>query len=453
MLKRILIGHLDKWINQKSRKPLVLRGARQVGKTTLVRLFCEQKNLKLIEVNLEFDFELRNSFSKMNPESIIKDIELHKKVKFENNCLLFIDEIQMVPEALQSLRYFFEKKPELPVIAAGSLLEFILAEHNFSMPVGRVEYLFVNPLSFEEYLIAKNHNELVEEYQKFHFRKEISELYHKKFLENYFEYLIIGGMPEAVNTFLQTQDFESVKAVHRTIVLNYQNDFSKYSGRIPTNRLEKIFSFIPTHIGKKLKYSQIDPEEQAKSLKPAIELLEKAGVIKRVFHSDCSGIPIVMGVNEKIFKTIFLDIGLVNYYLKLFYQDMIKLYQESKNEMVLLHKGLVSEQFVGQQFVATQSQEPSELFYWIREGKAQNAEVDYVIQKGIEIIPVEVKFGKNGSIKSLLQFIAEKKPSRAIKISLSLPNIEVRNCENHKFKLIHLPIYFSQRINELLEEI
>jgi predicted AAA+ superfamily ATPase len=449
MLYRESLQHLKNWFKQSPRKPLILRGARQVGKTTLVRMFCEQQGFALVEINLESDLEIRSTFQKMDPNSTIRDIELYKNIKFKKNTVLFIDEIQAVPEAIQGLRYFYEKSPELAVVCAGSLLEFTLSEHSFSMPVGRVEYLFIHPMKFSEFLHAKNEKLLLKSFQDFEFGKRISELYHERFLEAYYEYLIVGGMPEAVAEFSRSKNLKRVKAIHRTISLNYQNDFSKYAKRIPLSRLEKIFNYVPSHIGQKARYSQMDSEEQSKSLRLALVLLEKACVLQKIYQSDASGIPLKMGMNENIFKLLFLDVGLVSYDLKLEYQDILEIYKSNKTDLTLLHKGLISEQFVGQQLISSQGEEKLELYYWLREGKSQNAEVDYLIQKGLHIVPIEVKFGKTGSIRSLLQFVKERKPKFGIKFTTQAPRIDDQKYKDLNFILISLPVYLAERVFDL----
>lgn len=192
------------------------------------------------------------------------------------------------------------------------------------------------------------------------------------------------------------------------------------------------------------------PDEQAKSLKLALNLLEKASVIHKIQHSDASGLPLKMGISENVFKLLFLDVGLVNYDLKLDYESILDIYQSQTTAIKLLHKGLISEQFVGQQLLAFDHYEDSELFYWLREGKSQNAEVDFLIQARLEIIPVEVKFGKSENIKSLFQFIKEKGPKKAIKFHSEMPSIEIKNYENISFELIRLPLYFAERLHDLV---
>lgn len=445
-LPRAAITHLQKWWKGQNRKPLVLRGARQVGKTTLIRQFCESHQIRLIEINLELDFELRQSFLQMDPDKILRDIEFAKNTSIDSSCLLFIDEIQMVPEALQGLRYFYEKKPNLAVVGAGSLLDFTLSDHNFSMPVGRVEYLFVRPMSFHEYLMAHQQDKLLQALLSFQWGEEFSSIAHQKLTEFYFDYLIVGGMPEAVERFCQTKNLDDVRGVHRTIILNYQNDFSKYSQRTPLERLEKVFHFIPTHIGQKIKYSEIDSELQSKSLRAALELLEKASVIRRIYHSDASGIPLTLGKSEKIFKVLFLDIGLVNYFLNFSYKEILSVYQNSSQDVHLLHKGLISEQFVGQELLSMDPFENRDLYYWLRDGRQNKAEVDYILQRGLSILPIEVKFGKTGSIRSLLQFVKEKKSVQAVKLTLSPPEKELRKQDDVEFSLFSIPLYMASRL-------
>lgn len=451
MLFRDALTDLEQWHSQTPRKPLILRGARQVGKTTLVRLFCERQDLHLVEVNLESDFEIRSAFKSMDPEAILRDIELLKKTRINKKSLLFIDEIQACPEAIQALRYFYEKKVDLPVVAAGSLLEFILSEHTFSMPVGRVEYFFVHPMKFGEFLRAQGETPLIKAFQTYKIGHSISDLFHERLLKVYYEYLLVGGMPEAVSVFVKTKNLTKVKAVHRTIMLNYQSDFAKYAKRIPVARLEKVFSFTPAHIGQKARFSEMDPDEQAKSLRLALDLLEKAGVIYRIYHSNASGIPLKIGIHEGVFKLLFVDIGLVSYDLGLAYEDVLEIYNSTKGHLNLLHKGLITEQFVGQQLLATHTLDRLDLFYWLRERRAQNAEVDFLIQKGLHIIPIEVKFGKTGSIKSLIQFVKEKKARLGIKFTTQPPHVEESKYEDLNFRLLRLPVYLAERIFDIIE--
>jgi hypothetical protein len=448
-LERSELAHLTSWFQRSNRKPLMLRGARQIGKTSIVRMLCSKLNLNLIEVNLEFEEKLRSTFLQMDPSKIIRDIEHHFQCEFNSNTLLFIDEIQAVPEAIQGLRYFYEKKPGLAVIAAGSLLEFVLSDHGFSMPVGRVEMFYMGPLKFSDYILARKKKSLHKLFLNYKLEDEMTTLEHQSLLELFFEYINVGGMPEAVHEFVQSNSFSSVRRIQKNIIQTYRDDFGKYSKKVPLERIDRIFQFSAVNLARKVKYSEIDPNEQSKSLILAIELLEKAGIIHRVFHSNASGIPLSLGKNGKIFKFLFMDVGLVSSFLNLDSIEIQKIYFNPPTDPILLHKGMMSEQFVGQLLHYRTHIEKTELFYWLRDESTQKAEVDFVIENGLSIIPVEVKGGKTGTIKSLIQFVKDHKSKSAIKLTTKPPNISVKAVDQANVTLVELPLYFAERIHEL----
>lgn len=457
MLYRKHLHDLRLWHLGPKRKPLVLRGARQVGKTTLIREMCRELDLHLIEINLESDTALRSTFTLFDPNEIMERVAALKRETFSSKSVLFIDEIQVVPEALQCLRYFFEKRPDVAVVAAGSLLEFAITAHHFSMPVGRVQYMFIGPLQFSEFLRALNELPLLEVYMNFELNDPDAlsrwrdSTYHNRLMSFFFDFLHIGGMPEAVFDFCKNRDFEAAKRAQRAIVLNYRNDFPKYSKQRPSPiRLEKVFDYVPSHVGQKVKYSEIASDEQSRELKVAIDLLVKSNVIFKVTHTQASGLPLKMGEKESIFKLLFLDTGLVSYILKLDPVSLKNLYLQPNETINLLYRGLISEQFVGQHLLYTDYFEPPELHYWLRDGATNKAEVDYLLQIGTRIIPIEVKAGRTGSIKSLIQFIKEKDSKIAVKMGSKNPSIQNREFAQHKFSLVELPLYFSERLYELL---
>lgn len=449
-LHRAELLSLKSWLNRAGRKPLLLRGARQVGKTSLVRMFCDALKLNLIEVNLEFEEKLRVSFLQMDPNKIISDIEHHFQCEFNSNTLLFIDEIQTVPEAIQGLRYFYEKKPDLPVIAAGSLLEFVLSDHKFSMPVGRVEMFFMGPLKFSDYIIARNKKSLHKLFLNYKLSDQLTDLEHNSLLDLFLEYLSVGGMPEAVREFVQSNSFHSVRRIQKNIIQTYRDDFGKYAKRVPLERIDRVFQFCALNLARKVKYSEINPNEQSKSLILAIELLEKAGILHRVFHTQASGIPLSMAKNEKIFKFLFMDVGLASSMLNVDSKEIQKIYLNPPTEPILLHKGMMSEQFVGQQLLFHTGEEKIDLYYWLRDESTQKAEVDFVIEKGLSIVPIEVKAGKTGSIKSLIQFIKDHNSKTAIKLTIQPPKVTKKSITDIETNLIELPLYLAERIYELL---
>ncbi|MBC8185377.1 ATP-binding protein [candidate division KSB1 bacterium] len=454
-MKRYAETKLKKWLENPYRKPLIIRGARQVGKSTLVRNFARDNNLNLIEVNLEKHPELDNIFKTLNIQNIIREIEgLTGKNSTAANSLLFLDEIQATPRALQSLRYFYEESPQLPIIAAGSLLEFVLSKHNFSMPVGRIEYLHLGPMTFEEFLIEQD-TKLLDYIYNFDITTPIPQTVHLRLLEKQREFLFVGGMPEAILRYIQTNRLNEAINVHQSIVETYKDDFSKYVRQNHLTRLHRVFNYVPSAVGEKVKYSNISRDEKARELKTSVDLLTKAGLITPVYHSGCSGIPLNAQADLSKFKLLFLDVGLMNRVCGL---DWLAI--NSMDERKLVNEGSIAEQFVGQHLLYLDNgQEAPKLFYWLREQKTSNAEVDYVISRGNIILPVEVKAGKSGSLKSVFQFVNDKKTQIAIRFDLNLPstqNINHRIQQNKKSEnvtvtLISLPLYMVGQLNRLID--
>jgi len=453
MINRLALSDLLKWFKGNNRKPLILRGARQVGKSTLVQTFANKMGLDLIEVNLELDTSLASSFLQMNPELILRDILSITRKTLKEKSILFIDEIQKSPEAIQALRYFYEKYETLPVIAAGSLLDFALTESNFSMPVGRVEFYYLGPLRFSEFLEALSENQLLDYLNTWNWNEEgYSNAIHERLLERYYEFLITGGLPEAVWVYANSSDFEAVRKVHRSIILTYKSDFSKYRNKVPTERIERVFDYTAVHVGQKVKYSQMSQNEQAAQIRQVIGLLHKAQLLLPIVHTNASGLPLKSGENEKVYKLLFLDIGIMSYMMNLDYTTCKKLFTVKGDDLILLHKGMLAEQFVGQHLSYVNPLEPPHLNYWLRDGAKNKAEVDFLIQKGLHRIPIEVKGGKSNAVKSLIQFAKEKNIDFAIKFSINPPKIIDKKIQELNLKVYQLPIYFAERLTDLIDE-
>ena len=455
MMKRIAECHLKSWLKNRYRKPLVIRGARQVGKSTLVRKFAENNDLILNEINLEQHLELNDIFKTLDSGIILKELEglLGKKI-IRPDSILFLDEIQATPYALQALRYFYEELPEIPVVAAGSLLEFVLSHHSFSMPVGRINYLHLGPMTFEEYL-AEIDGGLLKTITEFDFADSIPMTAHKKLLDRQREFLMIGGMPEAILGYLRSGQFSDIIPVQRSIISTYLDDFSKYASRKALLRLQKVFNFIPRAVGKKIKYSNISREEASRELRTAIELLSKARIISQVFHSHCSGLPLQAEIDALTYKALFLDIGLMNRVCGL---DWLAISALDNRQMV--NEGAMAEQFIGQHLLYFRGlSEPPELCYWLRQKKSANAEVDYVISQADLITPVEVKAGKSGTLKSLLQFVYNKNAKLGVRFDLNLPSIQnidhslrqANSTTQVKYRLISLPLYMVGQLPRILD--
>jgi len=457
-MKRIAEDRLIKWIGSDYRKPIVIRGARQVGKSTLVQQFARHQGLTLHEVNLERHRSLAPVFATHDTDRILKEIQFICKkgpVKGEAD-LLFLDEIQTVPEAIQTLRYFMEDQPHIPVIAAGSLLELALSQRNFSMPVGRIEYLFMEPMSFEEILTAMEEDALLGLLKTWHPDEPFPASAHDRLLTIQRNCLLVGGMPEAVLRFIETQDMEQVAEAHASLVETYRDDFSKYATQSELLRLHKVFDFVPHGIGKKFKFTRVDPNEPSRNLSKALDLLTKAGVVRKAHHTDASGIPLGATVNRRIFKPFFLDYGLANSMCGI---NWITMEEMQKREFI--NEGKMTEQFIAQHICLLGKMNKSPvLTYWLREGRSTNAEVDFVIQCNGRIVPVEVKAGKSGSLKSLLQFMSLKNCDLAVRFDLNGPSIlsvehsivQKKGSVRVEFDLLSLPLYMAEQLPRIISE-
>ena len=429
-----------------------------MGKTSAVRAFAEARGLVLCEINLEKHLQLDKVFRTYDLRKINLEIEAITGVNpNREGHLLFLDEIQATPHALAALRYYFEEHPELPVIATGSLLEFTLSQANFSMPVGRVIYYHLFPLSFREFLQAIA-PDLLKYLDRIGPGDEIPASAHRRLLEKQREYLFVGGMPEAVSVYRESGSLTEVSEVHRSIVDTYRDDFHKYAAQKDLLRLQKIFSRIPQQLTQKTKYSHYDPEARANEVKGVIDLLTKARVCFPVVRSHCNGVPLSAEADEKSFKLLFLDVGLANHLLGATWSSI-----QNRSVAELINEGGLAEQFIGQHLLnLEQGRQIPQLHYWLREGKANNAEIDYVIASADRIYPIKVKAGKSGSLKSLHQFLSKKDRQIGIRFDLNPPSLQeleasIRVSGSHKqtgsvnYRLLSLPLYAVEEVNRICE--
>lgn len=445
--------YLLKWKNRKKHKPLVIRGARQVGKSYLVSMFAAGNFPDFIEVNFEKHPEMTSLFQGDVERSIrLLELKFNRKIDFKNT-LIFLDEIQAAPEVFAKLRYFYEDIPNLHIIAAGSLLEFLLEKHTFSMPVGRIEYLHLGPMTFEEFLVANGNSMLVDFIHDFSFQEDVPDSVHADLCALYKTYLIVGGMPEAVSAFVNTKSYHEVEVIKESILQTYEDDFNKYGLRVDSQRLLNVFNKLPHLVGQKFKYVNVDKNDRAKNIADALHLLELAKIVFSVKHSACNGIPLGAQVNDKKFKVLFLDIGLMTSACGLNMLDI-----ETTENIMMVNSGGLCEQFVGQHLLyMNEYYKKPDLYYWVREKKSSSAEVDYVISQGTVIIPVEVKAGKTGRLKSLHQFIKEKGADLAFRINLDKPSIleessTVYGGEIIKYRLISIPFYLVGQMRRLAQK-
>lgn len=459
---RLALESLSAWLARTPRKPLVIRGARQVGKSTLVASFAESRGLVLNAVNLEKHPELDRAFRTLDLQRILRELDaVIGRNPLASGGILFLDELQAAPSALPALRYFQEELPDLPVLAAGSLLDFALGEAKFPMPVGRIEYRFLHPMNFEEFLAALGKDRLAEHLRRFSALapESLPEAAHRELVDAQRLYLFTGGMPEAVSAYRQKMQSADAARVQRSILDTYRDDFAKYATRAELARLQWIFDKLPLWVGRKVKYAALSREAPARELKAAIRLLAKARVLSLVHHTDCRGLPLAAQADPDTYKLVFLDVGLMNRLLGLDWQAISVL-----DERRLINEGPLAEQFVATELLAAWSnsgEEDVRLFYWLREGRTANAEVDYVVSRGHWIVPVEVKAGKAGALRSVHQFVAERGGKVAVRFDLGLPSLHpvetIVNREGRRqpvaYRLLSLPLYLAGQLPRLLDEL
>jgi uncharacterized protein len=450
-MKRKEEAYLTEWYKSSHRKPLIIRGARQVGKSTLVRLFCQENGLQLIELNFEQSHTLRSMFASNEPIKIIQSLEIlyNQRIDLEK-AVLFLDEIQANPAAILSLRYFFEHIPQLAVIAAGSLLEFALEQYELSMPVGRIEYLFMGPMTFEEFLDAMGADQLLTYLRTYTLEDEIPQAIHEKALEYLRTYHLLGGMPEVIKIFKETGSLHQADRIKYSILNTYRDDFAKYKSRMELSKLQEVFDKLGTTVGKKIKYVEVLPQERSAVTDRILTLFVYARILYRAYRCSANSLPLKAEINRKISKGVLLDIGL---YLALCGLSIADLSQDK--ELFFSNKGELAEQFIGQHLLYGQpSYMNPELYYWCREKAQSSAEVDFVIQQGNAILPIEVKSGKTGTLRSLHLFMELKQLPLALRFSTNTPAVETVTSSlphsNFRYTLITLPLYLVGQTRRLV---
>jgi len=405
-MKRELEKVLLAWKEDPTKKPILLKGARQVGKSYLVQKIGKSFQ-RYAEVNFDFQKDILSIFKPdFDPVRITRDLSIATgKRIIPGETLLFLDEIQECPDAIRSLRYFYEKMPELHVIAAGSLLDFTLQD--IGLPVGRIQPLYLYPVSFVEFLQAEEEDLLLEALSEHNTAIELPEFIHQRLFRLYGEYMAIGGMPEAVEKWLETSEIKKCRRIHSSLIETYRQDFSKYAAGFQVKYVESIYSAIARMSGRKFVYSSVNPGYRSRELRPALELLSRAGVVHMITHSSSSGIPLSSDVNPLLFKVILSDIALMQTMLR--YNSGLWILNP---ENAARDFGSMAEAFVGQELLAYSSPyQNSELVYWAREKRGSSAEVDYVAELDGNVVPIEVKAGKSSHLKSLQLFLQEKKIS------------------------------------------
>jgi len=382
---------LVRWKTAPRRKPLIVRGARQVGKTWLVEHFAAGQFDALVKIDLEKRRDLHVHFGdNLDPKAIVRHLELDSGTRIlPGKSLLFLDEIQACPRAIMALRYFYEQLPELHVVAAGSLMEFALGE--ISVPVGRVQYLHLYPMTFREYLLGVG-NEVAAEYAIRH-PSEVDEGVQRQLLTELRAYFFVGGMPESVKAYRDSGSMLEAFKVQSEILGSYREDFAKYTPRVNRACLDAVLLNVARQVGEQIKYTRLDDNHTGPTNSRAFDVLRRARVVHKIASCDPSGLPFGASASDRRFKAAMLDIGL----LQCLCQIPVDL-ELRQDDLLAMYRGKLAEQFVAQELIACHS---SELFYWAREARGSNAEVDYLVVRDGRIVPVEVKSGAGGSLRSL----------------------------------------------------
>lgn len=412
--KRNIDDKLLEWKESPRRKPLLIRGARQVGKSTAVRHLGKRFKY-FVEVNLESQPSIRQLFT--------KDIDVHRTCEaisatlgipvVAGKTLLFIDEIQVSQEAIMSLRYFKEDYPELHVIAAGSLLEFTLEELP-SFGVGRIRSLYMYPFSFDEFLLAQGLDTTADFKHKATSLSPLPEAVHNKLVEQLKTFYLVGGMPAAITEWIESKSYIECTRVHNDILDTYQDDFSKYKSRVSPALLRQVLRSVALQAGCKFVFRQVADDIHSSVIKEALHLLTLAGLIKPVTHSDGNGVPLGAEENCNYTKYLFLDLGLMQTMLGTPAANVLL-----SSDVDFVNKGAASEMFAGLELVKNHDCfQKAEMYYWQNLSRGTNAEIDYLVVKDGIVVPIEVKASTRGSMQSLWLFMRKKGLHRAIRTSL-----------------------------------
>lgn len=427
-MRRLIEDKLLNWKNAKRRKPLILRGARQIGKTWIIKEFGKTQYKNIVTIDFEKERELHGLFEKsLDPLTIKQSIEIIKKIKIvPEETLLFFDEIQTCPMAITALRYFYEEMNEIHVIAAGSLLEFALSEISF--PVGRVQFLNMYPMTFSEYLMATENETAMEIINSA--PENIPDEIHDSILKELRTYFFIGGMPESIKAFIESGSIADSFDVHRELITTFQDDFAKYAPYADKHCLNDVFRSVAKNVGNQIKYTHLSESFSSPTIKKAFETLLNAKIITKVPSLSRITPPLNLNISLKKFKALLLDIGFWQHLSGI--SDYLEL---TKADLSNIYKGALAEQFVGQELMHVND---GEICYWARAKKGSSAEIDYLITIDGKPYPIEVKSGKAGSLKSM-HMILEKYPDCPWGIVLSSRPFEILKEQ----KLIFMPLYYS----------
>lgn len=454
-MKRQASDRLDAWLADPNRRPLVVRGARQVGKTWLVRDLAARSGRDLVELNFERDPGHRHHFRSNDPRETLGELSLalNRRISAERS-LLFLDEIQAAGDILAKLRWFYEELPELPVVAAGSLLEFTLADHSFSMPVGRIAFRHVEPLSFPEYLEAHGESRLLEALSGWRPGVDLSPAAHGRATERLRRYAMVGGLPAVVAADVRGEEPGECRELQREILATYRADFAKYSGRMDRHLLDATLDSVAASIGRKFVYARVGEGVRGHQAKRALELLAAARLCHIVRSTAATGLPLAAEARGRSRKAVLGDVGLLHALLRTPAAQSFPDWDSLCDGL----RGQVADQLGAQQlrFLDSGVGDGPELFYWHREG-GRPGEVDYLVQLQGRVVPVELKAGAAGSLKSLHQFVFDRSLDLAVRCDTNLPSVmdlDLRTTlgDRVSYRLLSLPLYLLWNLDTILQE-
>lgn len=419
--ERIIDRYLSEWATRPIHKPILLRGARQVGKSTAVRHLGESFKY-YVEINLEKQSNYIDLFKKdLDVTRIVPQMAAMCGTPIvPNETLLFIDEIQESQEAIMALRYFKEDMPNLHVIAAGSLLEFVLDEIP-TFGVGRIHSMYMFPMTFDEFLLANGEQLLLDARGQANIDAPLPAPLHEKLIGLMRTFMLVGGMPESVVKWVQTHDFLQCQEVQDDIIIGYEADFPKYKKKVDPQLLIATMKSAATQATKKFVYSRVPGEYKTAEVKKALDLLIKAGVLVPVTHSSGNGLPLGDEADESIRKILLLDTGLMLRLLNMTMGDTSAITAQilTATATDLVNKGPMAEMLAGLELLHYLTPNlHHDLYYWVRQAKNSTAEIDYLLSRDMKVLPFEVKAGVQGGMKSLWDFMREKKLDQAVRCSL-----------------------------------
>lgn len=444
MFNRNIIIYLEKWKTKANRKPLVLRGARQVGKTYAVKIFAERNFDDLVYINLDKaeDYELFKNINSLSDFEKTVKIVLKKNI-IPGATLVFIDEIQNAPNLIELLRFFYEECPGIHVISAGSLLEVIIEKGGFSMPVGRVEYAYMHPLTFFEFLEAVGEKELLEYLKNLPLEKPAMSGIHERALKLFYDYALIGGMPEIVSMHIKKSSQENFNIIYSSLLTAYAEDIYKYAASADVKYIRHVLDQAPYFAGERITYQKFGGSNfRSREMSEAFAVLEKAMIVRQIEATESRELPLI-AKKKRAKKLLYLDSGFVNF------KNNIQSEYLKINDLADIYRGKAAEQIVGQNLIAAGAHMALPMYYWAKEKPGGSAEVDFCIPCQGSILGIEVKSGHSARLRSLFSFAENVRGSKLARVYSGPLAKEQISIGGKNYSLLSLPFYLINRMLDL----